>query len=141
MLSGDPVPDEDVLVASSGDEDVWLGRGNGHLTDKLLVAEAKVLNDVRVGNVAGYADMLISVGCEDIPAALLLAEDEGGQHGDVSQQQVELEIGTCRVGGLGFGGELGLLDLVEEGEAVAFGVDGEGGGSGLEGLLGGQGER
>lgn len=82
--------------------------------------------------------MFISVGCEDILASLLLAEDEGSQHGDVSQQQVEFEAGASSVGTLGFAGKLGLFDLVEKGEPVAFGVDGERGGCRLEGLFGGE---
>lgn len=83
--------------------------------------------------------MLISVRCDDVLASLLLTEDKGSQHGDVSQQQVEFETRAAGAAVLGFVGELGLFDLVEKSETVAFGVDGECGGSGLEGLFGGQG--
>lgn len=52
LLASEPVPNENIFITTSRDEDLWFSRRDNHVTDKFLVAKAKVFNDVRLGDVA-----------------------------------------------------------------------------------------
>lgn len=52
LLAGEPVPNENIFITASRDEDLWFGRRDNHVTDKLLVPKTKVFNDVCLGDVA-----------------------------------------------------------------------------------------
>lgn len=104
-------------------------RGEEDLADEFLVAEAEGLDDVCLGDVARYSDMFVPIGRQDVLFPVGLGDHEGGEHGDVAEEEGEFEAGCVRrsrrprgFGLLGFH----LFALVFQGGAVAFGVYGKG---------------
>lgn len=88
-----------------------------------------------------HADVLIPVRRNDIPPALLVVTQRNSrEQRDVAEQEVSLKDLVDALGRAVHGFGVGEGDLlVEEGTAVAFGVDGEGGGLRGEVVVGGGG--
>lgn len=88
-----------------------------------------------------HTNVLIPVCGNDIPPPLLVVtQRDGCEERDVAKQKVSLKDLVDALGRAVHGFGVGEGDLlVEEGAAVAFGVDGEGGGLRSEVVVGGVG--